>query len=329
MSKISNQTDLLLSKIRLDGGTQPRAALNEDLIGEYAARMDAGDEFPPVVVFYDGKTYWLGDGFHRVFAAQRNKAKNIAADVRQGTLRDAVLHSVSANAGHGLRRTQDDKRRAILTLLNDPEWRKWTDRSIATKCAVDHKTVASLRKGHLGNSPDGGKAEPRKTERNGKAHTVTTAPIAAANISRAANRTKPAGAPEIVSPVERAEAMTELTGKPYYEGVKSPAFLDTLGGTAKPFPEARPDGKTKPAPDICPNCGERPTQYIIADGSHLYTSEDKAYLCGNCEGAVTLSVTVWSPRKTAPTVTIAKCPHCKKEIEAGDPFCDNCGTPLD
>jgi hypothetical protein len=36
--------------------------------------------------------------------------------------RDAILFSVSANGTHGQRRTNEDKRRAVLCLLNDPEW---------------------------------------------------------------------------------------------------------------------------------------------------------------------------------------------------------------
>lgn len=37
------------------------------------------------------------------------------------------------------------QRGGILTLLNDEEWAKWSDREIARRCAVDHKTVAALR----------------------------------------------------------------------------------------------------------------------------------------------------------------------------------------
>ncbi|MBT3274957.1 MAG: streptomycin biosynthesis regulator, partial [Spirochaetales bacterium] len=46
----------------------------------------------------------------------------IDADIRQGTQQDAVLHSVGANAAHGARRTNDDKRLAVKTLLCDGEW---------------------------------------------------------------------------------------------------------------------------------------------------------------------------------------------------------------
>lgn len=45
--------------------------------------------------------------------------EKIKADVREGTRRDGILHAVGANATHGNRRTNEDKRRAIVILLND------------------------------------------------------------------------------------------------------------------------------------------------------------------------------------------------------------------
>jgi hypothetical protein len=131
--------------IRLDGGTQPRAALSDPLAEEYAEAMRGGAELPPVTVFHDGADHWLADGFHRRRAAELLGLAEIAADVRQGTRRDAILHSVGANAAHGMRRTNDDKRRAVLTLLDDPEWSAWSDREIARQCGVSDRFVNGLR----------------------------------------------------------------------------------------------------------------------------------------------------------------------------------------
>lgn len=134
-----------LSKIRRDGGTQPRSTISQDIIEDYSMQMVEGAVFPPVTVFYDGEEYWLADGFHRVHAADAASFKTIAAEVHQGTRRDAVLFSVGANAAHGWRRSNEDKRRAVKTLLNDPEWSGWSDREIARRCHVDHVTVSRLR----------------------------------------------------------------------------------------------------------------------------------------------------------------------------------------
>jgi ParB-like chromosome segregation protein Spo0J len=118
--------NLALDQIRMDGGTQSRAQLDWVAIDEYAAAMKDGEEFPPIVVFFDGTDYWLADGFHRVRAAQKAGLAEIAADVRQGTRRDAVLHSVGANANNGVRRTARDRRQAVTMLIDDEEWTKWS-----------------------------------------------------------------------------------------------------------------------------------------------------------------------------------------------------------
>lgn len=109
--------------------------------------MDRGAVFPPVTAFYDGSHYWLADGFHRLSAALELDYVKITADIRQGTRRDAVLYSIGANATHGLSRTNADKRRAVERMLHDEEWRGWSDREIARRCAVSNRFVSNLRVG--------------------------------------------------------------------------------------------------------------------------------------------------------------------------------------
>lgn len=66
--------------------------------------------------------------------------------MRQGGLRDVILHSAGANAAHGLRRTNADKRRAVLMLLQDHEWGAWANREIARRCAVSADLVGVVRR---------------------------------------------------------------------------------------------------------------------------------------------------------------------------------------
>lgn len=134
-----------LDAIRVDGGTQPRAIIDMAVVEDYAQAIGDGAKLPPVTAFYDGSEYWLADGFHRWHAHKALGLAEIETDVHQGTRRDAVLFSVGANAAHGLRRSNEDKRRAVLTLLNDPEWSGWSDREIARRCGVSPPTVATLR----------------------------------------------------------------------------------------------------------------------------------------------------------------------------------------
>ena len=73
--------------------------------------------------------------------------------MRRGTARDAILYAVGANDTHGLRRSQADRRNAVLTLLRDPEWTRLSDRKIADAARVDHKTVARTRRELTGEFP--------------------------------------------------------------------------------------------------------------------------------------------------------------------------------
>ncbi len=133
-----------------DGGAQMRVEMSEQTIADYAEEMAAGTVFPPVIVYYDGEVYWLADGFHRVEAAREVGRESIDAEIQEGSDRDAILHGIGANARHGLRRTQADKRRAVEALLRDPAWFKWSDRHIAKVANVDPKTVGKIRREFLG-----------------------------------------------------------------------------------------------------------------------------------------------------------------------------------
>lgn len=136
---------LAVAKIRTDGGTQIRAAMDEATVARYVATLSEGGGFQSIIVYYDGADHWLADGFHRVEAHRVAGVAEVLADIRQGTRRDAILYSVGANSEHGLPRSRADARRAVETLLRDGEWRAESDRWIAEKCKVDHKTVGRAR----------------------------------------------------------------------------------------------------------------------------------------------------------------------------------------
>jgi len=135
-----------LKDIRIDGGTQPRQFINQDVVADYSDLLLESTVFPPAVVFHDGANYWLADGFHRFFANKKAGFIDIECEVKQGTMRDAVLFSVGANADHGLRRSNDDKRKAIQTLVEDIEWGDWSDSEIARRCNVSNHLVARVKK---------------------------------------------------------------------------------------------------------------------------------------------------------------------------------------
>jgi hypothetical protein len=136
---------IAIERIRIDGGTQSRAELNEATVAEYAEAYTEGEKLPPLTVFMDGTSPWLADGFHRFFAGKKIGMRSIECDVIDGTKRDAILYSLSANGKHGLRRSNADKRKAVQTVLDDPEWAQWSDKEIARRCMVGHPLVASMR----------------------------------------------------------------------------------------------------------------------------------------------------------------------------------------
>lgn len=166
-----------LRLIEADTAAQPRTTIDIKKVAEYIEDMQRGDKFPPLVVFKEAEKYWLADGFHRFYAAKTAQFESFNCDVRDGSLRDAVLFSCSANASHGLRRTNDDKRRAVVKLLDDAEWAAWSDHEIARHCAVGHHLVAKYRKelaALTGTSPSDTRLV---TTRHGTITTMNTAAI--------------------------------------------------------------------------------------------------------------------------------------------------------
>lgn len=107
-------TKIRLSAIAFDAGTQIRAAIDQHVVSDYAEAMTAGAVFPPIVLFHDGTQHYLADGFHRFLAAQRNKWRELDADVRPGTRADALWFGLGANKKNGIRLSDVDKRHAVL-----------------------------------------------------------------------------------------------------------------------------------------------------------------------------------------------------------------------
>lgn len=174
---------LQISTITVTGGTQARTEINQSIVSEYSEALKTGTVFPPVIVFEDGASIWLADGFHRYHAHLHAGLSEIDCDVRIGTQRQAILFSLSANASHGLRRTNEDKRKAVMTLLNDPEWSSWSDREISRQCGVGAPFVGDLRKSICNRITDAGQKETRTVERNGKTYEQNTANIGKKNTS--------------------------------------------------------------------------------------------------------------------------------------------------
>ena len=126
---------------------QTRAKNNEATIQEYAELMKDGVTFPNVTVFRENKnaTPYLVDGFHRTAATALNGGDTIEADIIYGDRAAALTYALKANADHGLRRTNADKRHALEMAWNDRgilfKGKDPTSRQLAALCGVSQSTA--------------------------------------------------------------------------------------------------------------------------------------------------------------------------------------------
>src|SRR6476469_2500851 len=135
--------ELSLDSINIYGGTQARVQTTDEAVESYADEMSQGAVFPPIVVYFDGATHWLADGFHRYLAAKRLARPSIVAEVQAGGRTDALKHALGAHATNGVYRNNADKRNAVEIALEE-----WPDRAnpvIAEICRVSVELVRRCR----------------------------------------------------------------------------------------------------------------------------------------------------------------------------------------
>jgi ParB-like chromosome segregation protein Spo0J len=140
-----NAVRLYISKIKVDRAVQPREATDKTVVAEYAERIKVNDKLPPVVVFFDGTTYWLAEGFHRLAAYKTAGRTMIECILIDGTKEDAQWHALQSNKTHGLRRSIEDKQRAVQMALEHPRGKDMADRAIADLVGVSPTMVAKYR----------------------------------------------------------------------------------------------------------------------------------------------------------------------------------------
>jgi hypothetical protein len=138
---------LALDDITLDDRLQSRE-LKPGVVKDYLGVLRRGEELPPVRVVRDvNDKYYLFDGRHRVAAnRERPGLEDIAVEIVDGTLDDALWLSWGANRNHGLRRARKDIRRVIEAAVRHRRWTLMSDRAIAQHIGCDHKTVGAMRR---------------------------------------------------------------------------------------------------------------------------------------------------------------------------------------
>jgi len=205
LAPVAETVEIELKKIVIDAGTQPRVAIDDEVVKEYTEviKQCVKDEqpipFPAVTIFRDetGRCV-LADGFHRFASHKAAHVKEILCDVRPGTERDALIYSLGANQAHGVRRTNKDKQRAVKIAVNDEQLRTLGNSEIARLCGVSEFMIRELR-------PAKNAASTRSVTIRGKKTTMNVAAIgkgkgggkkAAKAAKKAAKSGKAAAAPK-------------------------------------------------------------------------------------------------------------------------------------
>ena len=138
-----------------DLSTFVRYAVDGDQISNMKAAYEAGENVPPVDLFTEkaledesgepsGRLiYYIGDGWHRFHALRELGRAVIVAVVHAGGRREALKYALGANAMHGLRRTNKDKRKAVEVAVR--EFSTLSNRAIADMCHVGPSLVNDVR----------------------------------------------------------------------------------------------------------------------------------------------------------------------------------------
>ena len=149
-----------------------------------------------------------------------------------GTFRDALALALRANAAHGRRRTNEDKRKAVEKALLRPGWNQKSDREVAGLCTVHHQMVSKVRAVLVKN----GMVDDSSTRigRDGVEQPARKTKATPANASYApykASATKPAPKPAAPSPPP-ATAPPAAPVAPLEPGYDDGAFSDDHPGSA-------------------------------------------------------------------------------------------------
>lgn len=133
--------DVLVDDLVLDPNLNLRDRLDDFTVERYA---EAWDRLPPITVFEVEGRWLVADGFHRHASAIKLNRRTIQAEVRQGTMAEALDFVAGVNLFHGLPLSRAERRRAVeIKLRLHPEH---SDRRLAEELASSRELIAKVRK---------------------------------------------------------------------------------------------------------------------------------------------------------------------------------------
>jgi hypothetical protein len=111
---VSKAKSYVLESITLDEELQLREGVVQSAIEEYFQVLKDGGKLPPIsCVLVDGELL-LVDGFARYYAHEKAQKTRIYVNILPGSTRlDAIIYACSANAKHGVPRSNKDKHKAV------------------------------------------------------------------------------------------------------------------------------------------------------------------------------------------------------------------------
>lgn len=147
---------IALDNIEATAATQVRVKLDHGVIDEYTEALQNGAKMPPLDVFREenSERNILADGFHRQRAAINAGWGDMGCIVHPGGMKEALIYALGANGGHGLRRSNRDKRNAVEIALKDPEISQYQMQEIADVCGVTRQTVRRIQNELLADDDD-------------------------------------------------------------------------------------------------------------------------------------------------------------------------------
>lgn len=146
MSPEQNVKKVAINTISVDPTLQIRVDFDSNVVKEYASIV-ADRDMDPVTLFDTGKALLLADGAHRRAAYLKVGKTEIPATTVKGTHSDALRYSIQKNCRHGIKVTNQDKRRAASLAVLDNELAKLPDAEIGELIGVSGTLVADCRRG--------------------------------------------------------------------------------------------------------------------------------------------------------------------------------------
>lgn len=138
---------LSLSSLTIDERLQLRERTDDSYVLELKEWLEEHPEkeLPRIVVYRDAnKKLLLTKGFHRYSAYKKAGREKIPAFLYSGGFEEALVHALRSNAQHGMKRTREDKRKALGVAFQ-----KWPDIpaiEAAKICEVGRRLAEEVRK---------------------------------------------------------------------------------------------------------------------------------------------------------------------------------------